>query len=120
MLRRRAPAANGIVQGSGPAYLVMRWDGNCYTLEDAELTAKKPPSPKHGPVPWRAYSEKSKDALLKSPKVLAAFQRRGKECKGASSGEVSRTCEQADSTLAETVVVEVRGGIAIPTPERRP
>jgi len=120
VLRRRAPAANGIVQGSGPAYLVMRWDGNCYTLEDAELTPKRPPAPKHGPVPWRAYSDKTKDALFKSPKVLAAFQRRGKECKGASSGVVSRACEQADSTLAEVVVTEIRAGIAIPTPDHRP
>jgi hypothetical protein len=69
---------------------------------------------------WRAYSEKTKDALLKSAKVLAAFQRRGKECKGAASGEVSRACEQADTALAAAVVAEIRGGVAIPTPDRRP
>ena len=46
VLRRRTPPAGGIVVGSGGAgYLVMRWDGNCYTLEDAELTTKKPAAP---------------------------------------------------------------------------
>ena len=121
VLRRRTPPANGIVVGSGgAAYLVMRWDGNCYTLEEAELTVKKPPAPKHAPIPWRLLSERTKDALLKSPKVLAAYQRRGKECKGALSGEVSRACEQADTALSAAIVGEIRGGLAIPTPERLP
>jgi hypothetical protein len=98
----------------------MRWDGNCYTLEDAELTTKKPPAPKHAPIPWRLYAEPTKTALLKSPKVLAAYQRRGKECKGAISGEVTRACEQADTALSTAVVAEIRGGMIIPPPERLP
>ena len=121
VLRRRTPPANGIVVGSGGAgYLVMRWDGNCYTLEDPELTTKKPAAPKHAPIPWRLYSEGTKNALLKSPKVLAAYQRRGKECKGALSGEVTRACEQADTALSAVVVGEVRGGLKIPTPDHLP
>jgi hypothetical protein len=120
VLRRRAAPANGIVVGAGAGYLVMRWDGNCYTLEENELTAKRPPTPKHGPIPWRFYSDKTKDALLKNGKVLTAFQRRGKECKGATSGEVSRGCEAADAALSSAVVTEIRGGTSIPPPERRP
>jgi hypothetical protein len=121
VLRRRTPPANGIVVGSGGAgYLVMRWDGNCYTLEDPELTTKKPPAPRHASIPWRLFSERTKDALLKSPKVLAAYQRRGKECKGALSGEVTRACEQADTALSAVIVAEVRGGLVIPTPEHLP
>jgi hypothetical protein len=121
VLRRRTPPANGIVVGSGGAgYLVMRWDGNCYTLEDTELTTRKPPAPKHAPIPWRLYSEPTKTALLKSPKVLAAYQRRGKECKGAISGEVTRACEQADTALSAAVIAEIRGGMIIPQPEKLP
>lgn len=121
VLRRRAPPANGVVVGSGgPGWLVMRWDGNCYTLEDDELSAKRPPSPRHAPLPFRYYSEKTKDALLKSAKVLAAYQRRGKECKGAVSGEVSKACEKADAALSAAVVEEVRSGATIPTPEKLP
>jgi hypothetical protein len=121
VLRRRTPPANGIVVGSGGAgYLVMRWDGNCYTLEDPELTTRRPPSPRHASMPWRLYAESTKTALLKSPKILAAYQRRGKECKGAVSGEVSRACEQADTALSAAIVAEVRGGLAVPTPEHLP
>jgi hypothetical protein len=120
VLKRRAAAPNGIVVGAGASFLVMRWDGNCYTLEEGELTTKRPPAVKYGPIPWRFYSERTKDALLKSPKVLSAFQKRGKECQGASTGEVSRACEVADTALSGAVVGEVRGGLELPTPDHRP
>lgn len=121
VLRRRTPPAGGVVVGSGGAgYLVMRWDGNCYTLEDAELSTKRPAAPKHASMPWRLYGERTKDALLKSPKILAAYQRRGKECKGAISGEVTRACEQADTALSAAIVTEVRSGLTVPLPEHLP
>lgn len=120
VLRRRAAPKNGIVVGAGGGYLVMRWDGNCYTVDDGEVTAKRPPTPKHAPLAWRFYDERTKDALLQSPKVLAAYQRRGKECKGATSGEVSRACEQADAALSAAVVAEVRSGTSVPTPSKLP
>lgn len=121
VLRRRVPPANGMVVGSGGAgYLVMRWDGNCYTLEDGELTPKKPTAPRQAPIPWRLYAESTKTALLAAPKVLAAYQKRGKECKGAVSGEVTKACETADNGLSSAVVAEIRGGLAIPTPEHLP
>ena len=121
VLKRRVPQAGGIVVGNGGAQmLVLRWDGNCYTLEEGELSAKKPPSVKTGPIPWRRYLDPTRDALLARPRVLAAFQKRGKECKGAISGEVSRACEQADDALSAAVVAEIRAGTTIPTPTRLP
>jgi len=121
VLRRRLPPANGVVVGSGGAgYLVMRWDGNCYTVDDTELTAKKPPQARHAPIPFRFYGERTKNALLEKPKVLAAYQRRGKECKGAVSGDVSKACEKADTALSDAIVAEIRGGATIPTPEKLP
>lgn len=120
VLKRRAAPTNGVVVGAGAGYLVMRWDGNCYTLEEGELTAKKPPAPKHSSIPWRFYSDKTKAALLENGKIRAAFQKRGKECKGATSGEVTRSCEAADAALSSAVVTEIRGGASIPNPDRRP
>ena len=121
VVRRRSAPTNGIVVGSGGGgYLVMRWDGNCYTLEDSDVTTKKPPSPRVPPIPWRLLADRTKDALLKTPKVLAAYQKRGKECKGAISGEVTRACEQADTALSHAIVAEIRGGLTLPTPEHLP
>lgn len=120
VLKRRAVPKGGVQVGSGGGYLVMRWDGNCYTLEDGEVTTKRPPSPKHAPLAFHLYDEAIKNALLKSPKVLAAYQKRGKECKGAMSGDVTKTCEQADAALADAVVDEIRKGASIPTPAKLP
>jgi hypothetical protein len=120
VLKKRTPASNGIVVGAGGGFLVLRWDGNCYTLEDAELTTKRPPAPKHAPIPWRHLTDRTREALLQNERIHAAYQRRGKECKGAVSGEVTKACELADTALSETVVAEVRGGVPIPTPDRLP
>ncbi len=120
VLRKRTPPAGGIVVGAGGGFLVMRWDGTCYTLEDAEVTARRPPAAKHAPIPWRYLAERTRTALLESPKILTAYQRRGKECKGATSGEVTRSCESADAALSAAIVAEVRGGLRVPTPERLP
>jgi hypothetical protein len=120
-LRRRGPAAGGIVVGSGGAgWLVLRWDGNCYSLEEGELTEKRPPQPKGAPLPFRLYEAATRDALLKNAKILAAYKKRGKECKGAISGDVSRACEQADTALSVQIVTEVRGGLTVPVPAKLP
>lgn len=118
--RREAPKNGIIVGGAGAGYLVIRWDGNCYTLSDGELTTRKPPAPKHSQIPWRYLGERVRDALTQNPKVLAAYQRRGKECKGATSGDVSKACEQADAALSDAVVSEIKNGLAVPTPEKIP
>ncbi len=117
VLKRRLAAPNSIVAGAGAGYLVMRWDGTCFTLEDGELTSQKPPAAKHPAIPWRRLTDRTRDALLKSPKILGAFQRRGHECKGQSTGEVSKACETADTALSATVVGEVRSGLSLPTPD---
>lgn len=120
-LRKREAPKNGIVVGSGGGgWLVMRWDGNCYTVEDGEVSTKRPGAPKHAPIPFRFYGERTKNALLESERVLAAYKRRGKECKGATSGEVTKPCEQADAALSAAIVAEIRGGKTIPLPEKLP
>jgi hypothetical protein len=118
--RREAPKNGIIVGGAGAGYLVIRWDGNCYTLSDGELTTRKPPAAKHSSISWRYLGERVRDSLTQNPRILAAYQRRGKECKGATSGDVSKTCEQADAALSAAIVLEVRGGLAVPTPEKIP
>ena len=121
VLRRRTAPKNGVVVGNGGGgFLVMRWDGNCYTLDDGEVLTAKPSAPKHAPLAWNLLEVATKDALLKSPKVLAAFQKRGKECKGVTSGEVSKACEIADGQLGDAVVEEVRGGRTLPVPSKLP
>jgi len=120
VLKRRLAPKNGIVVGAGGGFLVMRWDGNCYTLEDAEVATTKPSGPKHAAVPWHLLESGTKDSLLKSARVLSAFQKRGRECKGVTRGEVSKACEAADGALTAAVVDELRSGMVLPTPSKLP
>lgn len=117
VLRRRNAPANSIVVGAGAGYQVMRWDGSCFTLDEGELTTKRPPIAKHATIPWRRLTDKTRDHLLKNPKILTAYQKRGKECKGQSTGDTTKACEQSDAALSATIVSELRAGYALPTPE---
>lgn len=120
VLEKRSSNSGGMqVSGSG-GYEVMRWDGNCYTLDEGQVTMHRPPSPKLAPIPWRYLEDATKDALLNDAHVKAAYDKRNHECKGAVSGDVTLTCQKADEALSAAVVSAVRGGATVPTPQHVP
>ena len=120
LLKKRSANSGGMqVSGTG-GYLVMRWDGNCYTLSDDEVTTHKPPAAKFAPIQWRYLADATKNGLLDNDQVKAAYEKRGKECKGAVSGDVTLSCQKADEALSAAVVAAVRGGASVPTPEHIP
>ncbi len=114
ILRKRAQS--GIVQGNG-GYDVVRWDGACASLSTEELTLKHPPRQRTAPLTWKYFDTATRDALSADKKVGAAYDKRRKECKGATSGDVSQACVKADTALGEAVVEFVRGGGALPVPK---
>lgn len=114
VLRKRS--AQGIVVGQGGGYDVLRWDGSCASLAQEELTTKKPPKAKTAAVSWRDISNGTRDALLADAKLQAAFEKRRKECKGVTTGDVSAACVKADTALSAGIVDFVRGGGALPAP----
>jgi hypothetical protein len=120
ILEKRSGNTNGIqVSGTG-GYQVMRWDGNCYTLSGEEVTMHRPPAPKFAPIAWRYLEDPTKNALLDDAKLKKAYDRRNHECKGAVSGDVTLSCQHADTALSAAVVAAVRGGASIPTPQHVP
>jgi hypothetical protein len=120
LLKKRSGNTSGIqVSGMG-GYLVMRWDGNCYTLADDEVTTRHPPVAKYAAIQWRFLAEATKNGLLDNEQVKAAYEKRGKECKGAVSGDVTLSCQKADEALTASVVAAIRAGANVPTPERIP
>jgi hypothetical protein len=121
VLRVRSQPTGGIVvSGGGASYDVLRWDGYCYTLDEGEVTLKPPPKAKHPPLPFHHLSEATQATLLKDEKIRAARTRRGKECKGAMTGDVTLACEQADRALAEAIAEYVASGGSLPAPSRIP
>jgi hypothetical protein len=119
-LRFRGAAKGGIVVGSGAGtYDVLRWDGSCSTGVEAEMVSRSRPGyARTSGIKWHRVSTPIQDALIAaSDAVKRAHARRGKECKGAMSGDVSIACEKADQGLTDAVVDYVRGGGTIPEPD---
>jgi len=119
-LRFRAPQKGGMVVGSGTGtYDVLRWDGTCSTGVEAEMISRTRPSqPKTAPIRWHRIADRIQDALVaSSDAVKKAHAKRGKECQGAMSGDVSASCEHADKALAAAIVDYVRTHGGLPEPD---
>jgi hypothetical protein len=118
-LRYRATPKGGIQVGNSTgSYDVLRWDGSCSTGVDAEMiTTSRPPTPRTAHVQWHRMGGSTQDALIAaSDAVKRARAKRGKECQGAMTGDVSASCQKADASLVSAVVDYVRGGGSVPTP----
>lgn len=123
ILRRHVPQQGGIVVGSGKGtYDVLRWDGTCSMGIEAEMvTRTRPPRPRTAHVQWHRIDTKIQDALVaSSDAVKRAHAKRGRECKGAMSGDVSAACEKADDALVSALVDYVRSGGSLPPPDDLP
>jgi hypothetical protein len=119
-LRYHGVPKNGIQVGSAAgSYDVLRWDGTCSKAVDADaLTRNRPSRPRAARMQWHRLGEKTQTALIvASLAVKRAHAKRGKECQGAMSGDVSASCEKADAELADAIVDYVRGGGAMPAPD---
>jgi hypothetical protein len=108
------------VSGAGGSFDALRWDGSCVTLQSEEVTMSKAPSPKYPPIDFRYLDDDTQEALRKDEKVNAAWLARRKECKGATSGEVSLKCVKADEGLTKSVIMYIRGGGSVPEPKKLP
>ena len=120
LLKKRGGPQGIQVSGAEGGYDAIRWDGSCVTLDSSEVTLGKPPSPKAAKVEWRFLDGATQEALRSSDEVTDAYRSRRKECKGAVSGTVSKTCVKADARLSEVIVDYVRDGGELGTPERMP
>jgi hypothetical protein len=106
--------------GGGASYDALRWDGSCVTLSGDEMTLEKAPAPKNSRVEWRFLDDNVQQALRADATVNEAYLARRKECKGATSGEVSGKCVKADEKLSADIVKFVRSGGAVPEPTKVP
>ena len=92
-LRFHGQAKGGMQVGSGNgSYDVLRWDGSCSMAVDADILGTSAPSgrPKAARVLWHRIGDKMQSALITGNDAIhKAHSRRGKECQGAMSGDVS-------------------------------
>jgi hypothetical protein len=119
-LRFHGVPKGGMVVGSGAGTLdVLRWNGSCSMAVEAEVFTKTAPArARAARVQWHRIGDKMQAALIdESVAVQRAHSKRGKECKGAMTGDVSAACDKADAELGQAVVDYVRQGGALPTAE---
>jgi hypothetical protein len=114
---RNADLGGMSVSGAGTTYDLMRWDGSCAALSAAEVTQRRPPQAKHATVPWRILSDEIQAALTKDERTDKLMADRRKQCKGVTSGEVTKACEKTDRALNDRIVEAVRGGLTVPVPK---
>jgi hypothetical protein len=121
LLRARKADLHGMqVSGAGGGYDALRWDGSCVSLSTEEVTENRPPTPKSAKVEFRFLDSPIQDALRENEAVNEAYRDRRKECKGATTGDVSLKCVKADAKLSDEIVNFVRGGGKVPPPEKLP
>jgi hypothetical protein len=120
VLRFHPVPKNGMQVGSASGtYDVLRWNGDCSMAVDADmLTRNKPPRLRTARVKWHRLGDRAQTAFITaSEAVKRAHTKRGKECQGAMSGDVSAACEKADLALVDAVVDYLRGGGTVPAPD---
>jgi hypothetical protein len=121
ILTRTGEAGPNQMQVSGMGgYDVLRWDGTCANLADGELALRAPIPAKHGPIEWRDIDANIQEALLKNEAIREARKAQRQFCHGVSLGTRSPECEQADARLVDRIVLELRGGLALPPLENIP
>jgi len=123
IVRFRGPQKGGIIVGSNlGTYDVLRWDGSCSRALDAEMiTRAKPARPKAARIRWHRLGVRTQDSLVSASEAIRrARAKRGKECKGAMTGDVSAACDKADDSLTNAVVDYLRAGGALPPPDDVP
>ena len=121
VLRHRRADTGGMQIGDGSGqYDALRWNGSCVSLEAGEVTSRRPSAPGQAHIEWSWLGDAMRSALRADASVNDAFIARKKECRGATSGTVSKACERLDAKLVATIAEHVRSGPELPEPESHP
>ncbi|HEV8550003.1 MAG TPA: hypothetical protein VGQ57_13260, partial [Polyangiaceae bacterium] len=122
ILRTRGPSGHGGVQVSGPTDVdVLRWDGTCATIRQ-EMLAQWPTNTSvlTARVVWKYLSEPVQQALLGDKWVAQRSEPERTACRGSTMKHPDAACDKASRKLTEAITVALRGGLALPVPEKLP
>jgi hypothetical protein len=101
---------SGIKVGSG-GFDVMRWNGDCISVNPEEVSMKTPRRPTRASVPWKILDAKVRDALLGDTEVAAAEAARRKACKeDILHGTTSAKCTKATDALSTAIADAIGEG----------
>jgi hypothetical protein len=104
VLRRRG--GGGMMVGGSGSYDVLRFNGQCVSLQSEELTFRRPPAPRHAELAWKQLGAATRQVLLRDSAVGDSVARRSKAC---TQGTLE-ACTKAERALGRAVVDGVRTG----------
>ena len=84
------------------------------------MTWGRPSAPGQAHIEWSWLGDAMRSALRRDASVNETFIARKKECRGATSGAVSKACERLDAKLVARIADYVRSGPELPEPEQHP
>jgi hypothetical protein len=120
VLRGLTQPKPGAVQISSSDIDVLRWDGTCVTVAREMFSTTRMPELAQATIPWRYLEDSMQQTLLTSKRVASAHERHRLNCKGVRATSTSVPCDKALAQLSDAIGFVVRGGIALPVPEKLP
>lgn len=120
VLRSSGEPARGGLRVTTSDIDVLRWDGTCATVAREMFVTTMMPSVEAPPISWRHLGGNLRAALLKSKYVKMSYEREKQACQGESAKDPSPPCAKARDLLQDSITVAVRGGIALPIPDKLP
>jgi len=101
---------SGIKVGSG-GFDVLRWNGDCISVNPEEVSTRAPRKPTRASVPWSQLDTAVRDVLLADGEVTAAETARRKACKeDILHGTTSAKCTKATEVLSTAIARAIMEG----------
>lgn len=122
IIGKHGNSGSASIQVSGPTDVdILRWDGTCATVRQEMLR----PYPTNTTVSaarivWKHLDDGMQEALLQNQLVARASARERPACRGSTMKSPGAECEKAARRLTDAITVAVRGGHALPLPEKLP
>ncbi|MEM9696238.1 MAG: hypothetical protein AAGA56_27075 [Myxococcota bacterium] len=109
--RVRPPSGGGVqVSGSG-SYDVIRWDGQCVSVMEGELSLRPFRESDVASIPWRRLSKRHRRTLSADEAIALRNDRRREACK---ANPRAKRCENAELGLSRSIARYVRKGGELP------
>lgn len=108
------------VEGSAGTYDVLRWNGNCVSVDVNQVSTSPEFIPLNSSIDWWKLSDDMRSHLLRDGDVKSEFELDAKACKGASIGRASNDCESVHKGFMKSIAVAVRRSQSLPLPSETP
>jgi hypothetical protein len=123
VLRDAGTTSAGAASTSSMDIDVLRWDGSCATVSKELFVPHQMREVRNAHIEWRSLDGYMRQALLKSKYVKMSYEAYRTHCKEERTlerREPEPECERIGQMMNDSITVAVRGGIALPVPDKLP